>query len=278
MSEYTRTTYNYNSRIVLNDVTTDTAKYVLLNIPALTDTLAINTEDAKPGDAGIIDYGTKMGKGRWVVPITLYASSESNMNALIQTVKQAFNPDLLELDATYGEATSYNGYHPFDWTEDVGGTSRAFRLYAKSEEIPQIPADNLSGMIRKSSLKLKLADPRKYLQTPTTLSGAGTAVNAGTYTTPVVITITASGASSTSLQINNDTTGESIYVTTALANNDVLVIDTALHSVKLNGTETRSMLSGSSIWWFLNPGSNAITIDNGTNVSVEFSWRSAWPL
>lgn len=278
MAEFSRTTFNFNSRIVLNDVATDTTKYILVNIPNITDTLVINTEEEKPEEAGIIDYGSKLGKGQWAVPVTLYASSVANMASLIQTFKQAFNPDLLELDATYGETTSYLGYHPLDWTETVGSTSRAFRIYAKSQEIPKVAMDTFSGSVRESSIQLKVADPRKYLQTATTLTGAGTANNAGTYTTPVTITVTASGATSTSLTITNSTTSKSIYVTTAMANNDVLVIDTGLHSVKLNGVEKRSMLGSGTEWWFLSPGNNTLAISNSTNTSTVFSWRSAWPL
>lgn len=278
MAEFSRTQYNYNSRIVLNDTTTDTTKFVLLDTQNITDTLAINTEDEKPEDVGVIDYGTKLGKGQWEVPVTLYASTQAKMSSLIQTFKQAFNPDLLELDSTYGETTKYLGYHPLDWTEVVDSTSYNFRIYAKAQEIPKVEMDAYSGLIRKSSVSLKVADPRKYTQSETTLSGAGTAANAGTFTTPVVITITASGATSTSLQITNATTSKSIYVTTALANNDVLVIDTGIHSVKLNGVEKRSMLGSSTTWWLLNPGNNTISLANNSNCTVSTAFRSAWPL
>jgi len=278
MAEFSRTTYNFNSRIILNDVTTDTTKFVLLNYPSITDTLSINTEEERPEESGIIDFGTKAGKGEWVVPVTIYGSTLANTAQMIETLKKAFNPDLLELDGTYGESTAYNGYHPLDWTETVGATSRAFRIYIKSLETPKTGMDSLSGTIRKSILKLKAKDPRKYLQTATTLSGAGTASNAGTYTTPIVITITATGTTSTSLKISNSTTSKDINVTTALTSGEVLVIDTGLHSAKLDGTEKRSMIGSNSTWWFLNPGNNTLAITNGTNATVEFSWRSAWPL
>jgi len=279
MTEFARIIYDLNSRIKLNDVTTDATKYVLLDVPNITDTVSVNTEDQKPSEPGIIDFGTKEGKGSWIVPVSLYASSLSNMASLIQNLKQALNPRLMELDATYGIATTNGGYHPLDWTETVGGVSRAFRIYVKSMETPQIAMDNLSGLIRQARINLKARDPRKYLQTQSTRTGAGTANNAGTYPTPVVITITASGATSTSLQITNSTTGKSIYIGTAMANNDVLVIDTLLHSVKLNGVEKRSMItSNNSEWWELNPGDNTLAISNGTNASVQFTWRSAWPL
>lgn len=278
MTEFARTQYNFNNRIILNDVTTDTTKYILTGVPTASDTDVLNTEDEKPEEVGIIDYGSKLGRGVFVFPITLFAATTAKMNELIQTLKQALNPDLLETDATYGEDTKYYGYHPLEWSETVGETSRAFRVFAKPKEIPQVATDALSGNIRKTTLEFKIADPRKYLQTQSTLSGAGTANNAGTYTTPVVITVTASGATSTSLTITNSTTSESIYVTTALSAGQVLVIDTGAHSVKLNGTETRSMLSGTSKWWLLNPGNNTLALSNDSNTSVSFAWYSAWPL
>lgn len=278
MAEFSRITYNLNNRIVFNDVSTDTTKYVLLDIPNITDTVAVNVEEQRPEEPGIIDFGTKMGKGSWVAPVTLYASSLANMQQLIEDFKEALNPDLMELDATYGETTANLGYHPLDWTETVGATSRDFRIYVKSVETPQVPTDSYSGLIRKSQVRLKAKDPRKYLQTQSSLTGAGTATNVGTYPTPVEITITASGATSTSLQITNSTTSKSIFVTTAMANNDVLVINTLDHTVKLNGTEKRGMLSGNTDWWTLNAGNNTIAISNGTNATIVTRWRSAWPL
>lgn len=276
--EYARTIYNFNNRFKLNDDVTDSTKYALVNNQFFLDTIANNVEEEKPSEPGIIDYGVKMGKGSAVVPITLYASTDAKMSKLIQDLKQAFNPDLLEADPTYGEATDYGGFHPFDWTEVVDATSRDFRIYLKSMETPQVVQDSIAGLIRGAQLKLKARDPRKYLQVAATLSGAGTANNVGTYPTPIVITITATGTTSVSLQITNSTTGKTIYVTSALTGGDVLVIDTFYHSVKLNGSDKRSYVGNNTDWWTLNPGNNTLSIVNGTNATVGFSWRSAWPL
>lgn len=278
MAEFSRITYDFNSRIVFNDVTSDTDKYVLLDLPNITDTASINTEAVRIDDAGIVDFGTKLGKGEWLVPVKLYASSLANMQQLIQDFKEALNPDLTELDSTYGETTDYNGYMPLDWTETVGATSRDFRIYAKPLEVPQVAMDSMAGLVRKAVVKLKARQPIKVLQATSSLADAGTATNAGTFPTPVVITLTAAGATSTSLELVNSTTGETIYITTAMADTDVLVIDTFLKTVKLNGTEKRSMIGSGTKWWSLNPGANTIAINNGTNVSVSTVWRSAWPL
>lgn len=278
MAEFARTTYNFNSRIILNDVSTDTTKFVLVDPEALMDTIANNTEEGLPTEPGIVDYGVKFDKGEVEIPVELYASTQAKMAQLIEDFKEAFNPDLLEADATYGEATKYQGYHPFKWTETVGSDSRAFQIYLKSTETPKVEQDSMAGLFRTAKLKLKARDPRKYLQTATTGAGFATLNNVGTYNAPLVITITATGATSTSLRVNNTTTSDSIYVGTAMANTDVLVIDTLYHSVKLNGTEKRSMLTSASEWIYLKPGNNVFTLNNETNCTVAYSFNSAWPL
>lgn len=278
MAEYSRTIYNFNNRIKLNDTATDSTRFVLVDPAELFDTVANNVEEELPTQPGIVDYGVKLGKGTGQVPLQVYGDTIAHCEDMIQTLKQAFNPDLLEADATYGETTKYQGYHPLTWTETVNATSRDFQMFLKATEIPQIDQDSLAGTIRDVVVKLKAKDPRKYLQQQSTLSGSGTANNVGTYPTPVVITITASGATSTSLQIANTTTGQSIYVGTALANNDVLVIDTQYHTAKKNGTDTRSLLTSSTAWWTLNPGNNTITITNGTNATISTAWYPAWPI
>jgi hypothetical protein len=279
MSEFQRVIYNFNDRIKLNDVTTDTTKYVLVDSSAFLDTLAQNTEEPRATDFGIIDYGTHLSKGTAKIPVILYAETEAKMNGLIQTFKSAFDPEQLEADATYGEAAGKDGYMPLKWTETVDTTSRAFQIFLKSVETPRVAMDNMAGTVRASVLTLKAQDPRKYLQTQSSLVGAGTASNAGTTTTPVEITIVANGATATDLTITNSTRSESLIISTALSAGQTLVIDTRLHSVKLNGTERRDYLSSSSKWMLLNSGNNTIAITNTTGVaSITEKWYSAWPL
>jgi len=278
MSEFSKTVYNFNSRIKLNDETTDPTEIILVDSQALLDTISNNVEDEMPTEPGIVDYGIKASKGVFEIPVLLYATTQAKMAELIQTLKSALNPDLLEADPTYGETTSYQGYHPFKWTETVGSTSRDFQIFLKSMETPVLEQDSLAGLIREAKLKLKARDPRKYLQGQITLAGAGTAVNAGTYPTPVIITIVATGATSTSLQIANTTRSEIIYVTTALSAGQTLVIDTLNHSVKLDGVERRDYISSASKWMKLSAGNNTITKTNDSNCTITTKFYSAWPL
>lgn len=280
MAEFSKITYDFNSRITLNDDTTDTDKFVLVDIESIADTIAKNIEQERPEEPGIVDYGVKMSKGLIEIPVTLHATSEAQMAQLIQNFKEAFHPDLLEKDTTYGEDTLFNGYHPLDWTETVGANSRDFRIYCKSQEVPKVPMDSLVGLYRESVIKLKVNDPRKYTQAQSTVAtDGGTANNLGTYETPVVITITATGTTSVHLKIG--ATGEAggdIYVPVALTSGQVLVIDTRHHSVKLDGVENREYVRDGSTWWNLSPGNNTIIFENESNCTISVAWRSAWPL
>lgn len=277
MAEFSRVTYNFNDRFVLNDKDTDPTEYALVDVN-LMDTVAINTEEPRTTDVGIVDYSTSLGKGTSTVPVVLYASTVEKMNELIQTFKSAFNPELLEADSSWGLGAGKGGYMPMKWTETVGDTSRDFMVYLKTAEIPRVNMDPMAGLIRQSELKFKAQDPRKYLQTLSSQTGAATITNAGTFNTPVEIIITASGATSTSLTITNSTRSEAMVVSTALSAGQTLIIDTRLHSVKLNGTERRDYLSSSSKWILLSPGSNIITLANDSNCTVVTRWHSAWPL
>lgn len=278
MSEFTTQILNYNDRILINDIETDTDKYVLSQVNSISDTVAQNLEENRPTDVGIIDYGVKMGKGEFTLPVMLCAKDLGKMHKLIQDVKQAFHPDLLEADTTYGSATDFDGYHPMLFDEDVDGVIKNFMIYLKSMEIPAIPSDDLQGLVREAKIRLKAEDPRKYNQTESTLTGAGTASNEGTVPTPVEITITASGTTSTSLTITNSTTSEAIHITTALTTGQILILNTRNHTARLSGSDKRSYIGNTSDWFLLNPGDNTLAISNGTNATVEFSWHSAYAL
>ena len=275
---YARTVYNFNDRFILNDTSTDEDKFVLIDTEAFLDVVAENVDETRSTDVGSIDYGVHLGKGIFKIPVTLFAFSEADMADLIKDFKEAFNPELLEADATYGESAGGGGYHPLKWTEMVGTTERNFMIYLKSMEIPRVQSDSFAGLSRDSQLMLKAQDPRKYLQEQSSRVGGGIATNVGTFPTPVEITITATGTSLTNLQITNSTRGESIYVTTALSAGQTLVINTRTRSCKLNGTERRDYLGANTEWMLLNSGNNTISIANGTDVTVTTKWHSAWEL
>lgn len=89
----------------------------------------------------------------------------------------------------------------------------------------------------------------------------------GTYKPQPIITLTANAASSvTAISIANTTTGDTITVTTAIAANDVIVINTETHKATKNGTQID--FTG-PIPEFL-AGSNSLTITfTGTSLTYD---------
>lgn len=104
---------------------------------------------------------------------------------------------------------------------------------------------------------------------------SGTATNSGNTTTWPTFTIT---GPCTNPVVLNSTTGESITFILTMNGNDVLVIDPELRSVTLNGVSARNLLSNSSTWWGLPPGSTTIgfSAQSGTGATLNATWRNAY--
>lgn len=82
--------------------------------------------------------------------------------------------------------------------------------------------------------------------------------NAGNYRTPPVFTIQGPVVAPT---IDNDVTGESIYLNATLGSADTLVVDVAARQVYLNGASRRDLFNASlSTWFLLQPGENRLRL------------------
>src|SRR3990172_2968516 len=261
MAAFSRVQYNFNSRFILNDTTTDTTAYALVG-RFLAESTTLNVETDRPVDIGSINFSSKISGGAIEIPIILFATTMGKMNDLIDDIKEAFNPDLVKNDSTYGEGVlafpGGDGFMPLRWTEEIDSGTRAVRVFAKPLEVPSIDMETTKGRARAGRLLMRIEDPRKYLQAQSSISNSATATNSGNFRVPVQITISATGTTSTSLTITNSTRSEVIVVSTALSAGQTLVIDTRHQSVKLNGTEKRSMISTTSEWIQLDPGDNTI--------------------
>lgn len=111
--------------------------------------------------------------------------------------------------------------------------------------------------------------------------GAGSLVveNAGTVSTPPVLTVTGPVVNPT---LDNDTLGLSIRTRDCgLASGDTLVVDVASRTVRLNGTTSRPDLVdvAGTHWWELAPGINQLRMRGGGMVAsetgLEVGFRSA---
>lgn len=101
-------------------------------------------------------------------------------------------------------------------------------------------------------------------------------VNSGWATSNPVITITGPAINP---RVTNVTAGLYLQVDTTLGTGDVLVLNTDLRTVTLNGISRRALLNNASTWFAAPPGTSYYTFTatgtTGTSACV-VSWRSAY--
>jgi hypothetical protein len=106
--------------------------------------------------------------------------------------------------------------------------------------------------------------------------GALSLSNAGTVTTWPVWTITGPCVEPV---VRNSATGESLGFGLSLGDGDVLVVDVAARTVRLNGASRRASLLPGSTWFGLRPGNTGVEFDarrTDTTAVLSVVWRDAW--
>lgn len=153
------------------------------------------------------------------------------------------------------------------------------RYYARPMRMVEPIVSAFSGLSAMFTLDFLLRDPRRYLQTATALTGAGTAANTSAdYPSWPTITLTASGAGSATYTIANSTAGKSLVLNlSTLVNLDIVSVDMARAKISKNGVETPSLFV-SGDYWSIKPGNNTIAITNGGNITTTTTWRPAFCL
>ena len=100
--------------------------------------------------------------------------------------------------------------------------------------------------------------------------------NAGTVATSPVWTITGPCAQPV---IRAATTGRSLGFGLSLASGDVLVVDVAARTIRLNGASRRAALLPGSTWFGVPPGTTGVEFDaqrTDTTAVLSAAWRDAW--
>jgi len=281
-SSITRKEYSYNG-LTLNDTSTDTDNYYLLDFVDIDDVQVRNIEEEKALDDGIQDYDSYLGRRIYRVTGKIVASTQANLEDMMQDLKDYFNPRLLQENNA-----STNGYMPLTWSEDFGGTTYTMRLELKPMAIPAIQYDfEVGGLVAPFEIILKARDPRKTDSSTisanlTITNSADTVTNAGTYMAWPTFTITGPIYFS-SLTISNDTTGKytSLSGAISLSSTKELVVNMADRRI-YTGTNVNDyyqyVTSGSTFPWDINSGSAQISI-TGHALSagtVKYSLRSTW--
>lgn len=170
----------------------------------------------------------------------------------------------------------------FGYREGYGGRHRvrtfSFALLAKDPNVYSQTLQSASGgetyagtnftIVQGSTFKLPF---QLYQDTP----ASATCVNAGNHDAPPVITV---AGPTTDPKVTNATTGKYVLLTgLTLAAGQSVVIDANKRTILRNdGTDLSGYWGSGSSWWVLTPGSNAITLLDGTPSAIQATCTIQW--
>lgn len=187
----------------------------------------------------------------------------------------AFDPALISHENPGADFLAY------DFTTPADAGNLSCRYYARARTVPTPPVTEYSGTSTPFAIDLLIADPRRYLQAVSTLSGAGTGANAGNYRTWPTLTATMAGAGSATYAITNNPALAGIATTTLTLDlsgrsaAEVVVVDMGNKKITVDGVETPSLyVSGD--YFEMEPGNNVISYANTTNATSVLTWYGAF--
>lgn len=246
-------------------------------------------DDEVPEQDGSRPRGVKVKAREVTLPLTVFGADEAGLRARVRLLMRQFDPTrgagvlrctavdgtMRELVCTYSDGMTgkeFAGETGVRWQrlllvlrahapywQDTAPTDLTYRTAAQG------------AFLSAAFLPVKL--------TGDTLLGTQTLTNDGDRTAYPVFTIRGPAASFT---LANDTTGESFTYEAALADGEVLTIDTRpfVRTVRLeNGTNRYAQLSIGSVLWHLPPGPSSIRLDLVGSTAASFvtvSFRRLW--
>lgn len=193
------------------------------------------------------------------------ADRVAGLTAAFDPGRIAFNNDDPFLPLTFDVPTN-------DTTKYPTGVAPS-KVFVMPTEVP-IPtiAQSGQGLSGRFRLTLLAKDPRRYLQTPTTLSDAGTLTLSSAYPTYPTLTFTMSGAGNAAFTIQNVSSRQGtkslVLDLSGRSNGQAITVDFAKRQVLVNGTNTAGIFV-SGTWFLAEFGSNVITYTNTTNTGTK---------
>lgn len=210
-----------------------------------------------------------------VVRATTYAKLYDKIELLTKTFDPAKlaheNPDTLGFLA-------YDFSVPTEDTTNYATGLKSCRYYFRPRDLPR-PADSqFQGIAALFTLELMARDPRRYLQTTSSVTAAGNVANTkASYRSWGTLTIEMSGAGSSTAKwtITDPFSNDHVFEIdlSGCSADDEVVVDMENQSVKVNGTEDSSLFVSGNEWLEVEPGTSTIAVANQANVS---SWSLAW--
>lgn len=180
------------------------------------------------------------------------------------------------------ENPTTQGYLPYDFSVPTADTANypsglvPSRYYLRARACVEPIVSQYTGYAAMFVLELVARDPRRYLQTTSSITAAGALNNSlADYRSWPTLTLNMTGAGSATAQIQNTTDLGVKAITLNLSgtvNLDVIVVDFENQTITKNGVATPSLyVSGD--WWEVEPDTQTIAITNFTNVG---SWSLVW--
>lgn len=276
-SRRTRIAHVYNG-LTINQPVGGSPKDIVEVNSVRVQTQVQHISEPREYESGLEVYGA-FKRGKLLIPQgILRASTWGGLYDRIEEVAAAFDPDLVSRNNpdTFG-FLPYDFDVPTDDTLNFPSGLMPCRYYVRAEQPFEPPISQYAGIGAPFSLSLLARDPRRYLQSTSSLTGAGAADNslATTWSWPT-LTIAMTGAGSASFTIASvEAAGSLVLNLSACVNGDSIAVDMERRQIRKNGVDTPSLyVSGN--YWHMEPGVNTISIANGTNASPTLTWRSAF--
>jgi hypothetical protein len=280
----TRLPISYNG-VTLNSPTdspTDTYEVNAVAVSPLLDSIS----DPNPDDDGTEAYGVRKVKLLITIDGTIRATSYGMFFDKCKMLAWAFDPARGSHEALTGQGFSALDFYvpTMDLTTYTTGLVPS-RYYARARAYHAPVISQYAGLASFFRLELECVDPRRYLQTESSVSGVGAKAvdnSAADYRSYPTITITMAGAGSASWTMTRTGVGAGwetkafVIDLSGAVNLDVYVIDMAARSITKNGVAA-PQLYVSGEWFEIEPASQTVTYSNTTNYSAcVLAWRRAW--
>lgn len=262
----------------------------ILGVQGLEDTPPVRTSDQDRGFADGSFYGRDFLTGRTVsIDLQFLNTGTQSFRQVVEDAKAALLPQGGASTVAAPLTFTLPGIAPrrvycrlrrraLPITQDYtfGKATGAVEFYAGDPRIYDDAASALSVGLSGASGGLTFNATFNITFGTTAAPNTQVAINAGTYPTAPVITIT--GPVDTPV-IQHVESSRTLKLNIVVAAGDTLTLDADTRSVMLNGTASRrSSLSTDSRWWDLAPGTNTIkfTAAAATTATATLSWRNAY--
>lgn len=274
-----RLAHTYNS-LTLNSLTagTPTAKqygYEINSVVPLTQLDSVS--DPHPNRDGMESYEVRKVARVFRVDGVIRARNIAELFDKMKLLAKTFDPARVAHDNP-----TTQGYLAYDFsvpTEDTANYPSGLvpsRYYLRARACPEPVISEYTGFTAAFTLELVARDPRRYLQTTSSVTATGALNNTlADYRSWPTLTLNMSGAGSATCTITNTTSlgAKSLVLNlSGTVNTDVIVVDFEARTITKNGVATPSLyVSGD--WWEIEPESQTISNANFTNVG---SWSLVW--